>query len=90
MRYCIFCGVDIPMDAKFCQICGKEQPELAADVADSVVDGEETGSPEETPVQETFLARLLANPMKLVLFGAILLPVVIGALTFVVVMMLHK
>ena len=30
MRYCIFCGVEIPNDAKFCQICGKEQPEDAA------------------------------------------------------------
>jgi uncharacterized membrane protein YvbJ len=27
MRYCIFCGVKIPGDAKFCQDCGKEQPE---------------------------------------------------------------
>ncbi|MBU2701412.1 putative membrane protein YvbJ [Sporomusaceae bacterium BoRhaA] len=29
MRYCVFCGVEIPNDAKFCQICGKEQPEDA-------------------------------------------------------------
>lgn len=38
MRYCIFCGVKIPGDAKFCQECGKEQPEAArstvADVSD--------------------------------------------------------
>lgn len=26
MRYCIFCGVPIPGDALYCQICGKKQP----------------------------------------------------------------
>lgn len=28
MRFCIFCGVNIPQDAKYCQICSKEQPVL--------------------------------------------------------------
>lgn len=27
MRYCIFCGVEIPNNAGYCQICGKIQPE---------------------------------------------------------------
>lgn len=40
MRYCIFCGVKIPADAKFCQDCGKEQPETSgANVPEAAADG---------------------------------------------------
>ena len=26
MNFCIFCGLEMPKDAKYCQMCGKRQP----------------------------------------------------------------
>lgn len=64
MRYCIFCGVEIPTDAKYCQICGKEQPENTVIATDVKVD--EAG---EENADETGLANILNSPQKMIAAG---------------------
>lgn len=56
MRYCIFCGVEIPEDAMYCQICGKQQPEDTVSV------------PEETETK-TGVAAWLSSPRNMVIAG---------------------
>lgn len=65
MRYCIFCGVEIPGDARYCQVCGKEQPKDTQTEVDA--QREERGAESEAP---TGLAALLQSPRKLIVVGA--------------------
>jgi uncharacterized membrane protein YvbJ len=80
MRYCVFCGVEIPSDAKFCQICGKEQPEDA----DSVLFGY------ETEAEEQGADKFLSSPKKMILAGAGIFVVLIVVVTTVIIFMLKK
>lgn len=57
MRYCIFCGVRIPTDAKFCQICGKKQPQ-SAQVSEEISEEKTDG-----------LAAFFNSPQKIILTG---------------------
>lgn len=59
MRYCIFCGVNIPPDAKFCQICGKKQPEDAKAVNNESLEEE----------KKEGLAAFLDSPKKMIIAG---------------------
>lgn len=65
MRYCIFCGVEIPGDARYCQVCGKEQPKDTQVEADPAQEREETEA--EKP---TGLVALLDSPQKMIAAGA--------------------
>jgi ribosomal protein L40E len=29
-KFCMHCGVKLPMTAKFCSVCGEKQPEMIA------------------------------------------------------------
>lgn len=71
MRYCIFCGVKIPSDAKFCQGCGKEQPESSgANSPEATAD--------ETPDPVT---GLLASPKAKLIVGVGVFVVMIAVFT---------
>lgn len=77
MRYCIFCGVEIPGDAKYCQICGKAQPENT--VTNVVVPQEETG-----------FSQILNSPKKMILVGTGLFLAVLVIATGVMVLLLKN
>lgn len=64
MRFCIFCGVEIPGDARYCQICGKEQPKDTQVEVDAAKEGEEAD--EEKP---TGLAAVFDTPQKMIAAG---------------------
>lgn len=64
MRYCIFCGIEIPGDARYCQVCGKEQPKDTQVEADAA---QEEAAAEAQ--QATGFAALLQSPRKLILAG---------------------
>ena len=66
MRYCIFCGVEIPGDARYCQVCGKEQPKDTQ----VEVDAAQEEAAAEAKEQPTGLAALLQSPQKMILAGA--------------------
>jgi len=85
MRYCIFCGAEIPPDAKFCQMCGREQPEYSAGVGRA----EPREEPAIMPERKTFIEKMLANPVKLAIMGGVIFCLIIAALTLGAVFMLH-
>lgn len=71
MRYCIFCGVKIPADAKFCQDCGKEQPETSG-----------ANAPEVTADETTDPATgVLASPKAKIMVGVGVFVVMIAVFT---------
>lgn len=63
MRYCIFCGAEIPPSAAFCQICGKAQP-------DGIVAGAADDEADEVVQPKNFLEKILASPKNMALAGA--------------------
>jgi uncharacterized membrane protein YvbJ len=71
MRYCIFCGVKIPGDAKFCQDCGKGQPETAG-----------SNAPEATAEEIPDPAQgVLASPQGKIILGVGVFVVMIALFT---------
>lgn len=80
MRYCIFCGIEIPADAKYCQICGKAQP--------SEVEKQENLTEEEPPTT-TNLTTLLNSPKKLMIVGIASFVFVLVILTFIMTMLFN-
>lgn len=84
MRYCIFCGVRIPPDAKYCQICGQEQPDLAGENAGLAVEA-------ETPdaAQAGLTGKILSqSPAKLIAVGAAGFLIIVALLTATVILAL--
>lgn len=77
MRYCIFCGVEIPGDAKYCQICGKIQPE-------------NTVTAIEESQEEAGFAKILNSPPKMILAGAGLFLAVLVIATGIMVLLLKN
>lgn len=76
MRYCIFCGVSIPPDAQFCQICGKKQPD-------------NTKSADQEPIkkEKDRLESILDSPKKMAIAGIgvfVLVLIIITAIMFAV------
>jgi len=72
MRYCIICGVKIPAAAKFCQDCGKEQPEaIRSDVAAAPAD----------ELEEPAGSRFLASPKGKIMLGVSVFIVMIAVFT---------
>jgi len=65
MRYCIYCGAEIPQSAAYCQICGKAQPDVVAPVGEEDAE-QETGR----PAWKKKFAGALASPKKLALLTA--------------------
>ena len=55
MNFCIFCGLEMPKDAKYCQMCGKRQPKNNNDQQE-VQESEDKKS-------------LLESPQKLIVIG---------------------
>lgn len=86
MRFCIFCGVEIPRDAKYCQICGKEQPlpDAASDIASSV-------EQEEVAEPPTGIAKFLPqSPMAKIALVAGVFFALIGILTAIIILAVKK
>lgn len=77
MRYCIFCGVEIPGDAKYCQICGKAQPE-------------NTAAPTEELREETGFAKILSSPKKMILAATGLFLAVLVVATGIMLLLLKN
>ncbi|MBP2643019.1 MAG: hypothetical protein H6Q67_906 [Firmicutes bacterium] len=79
MRYCVFCGVDIPLDANYCQICGKKQPEC------ETVSGDEE-NPSAENEQETKQEKAISN--KVIIAAVIVLPLLVAVVTVAIVLLL--
>ncbi|MDU2064100.1 MAG: hypothetical protein E6713_04590 [Sporomusaceae bacterium] len=88
MRYCIFCGVEIPKSALFCQICGKRQPDQTEEMAEAEAEAVETELADPAP--PTGLAAFLASPKKLVIAGVGAFVGLIIIVTFVIVVVTKK
>lgn len=87
MRFCIFCGVEIPREAKYCQTCGKEQPSLETglDTAASAAEKEETAEP------PTGLAKFLPqSPVAKIALGAGLFFALISIFTAIIILAVKK
>lgn len=64
MRYCIFCGAEIPPSAAYCQICGKPQPD------GTIAETAETAEPEETADKpKKILEKITASPKNIIIAG---------------------
>ena len=89
MRYCVFCGVEIPLDAKYCQICGKRQPESdkQAVTAPEEQAAEAEGSLAETEPEQENEQGFFASPRNLMIAGGSAFVVLIGLVTFVIVLL---
>ena len=87
MRFCIFCGVSIPQDAKYCQICSKEQPAVEA-----VLGTPQTTSEGEEPEEPASgIAKLLPkSPVVRIAIGVGIFLVLIALLSGVLIMTMKK
>lgn len=83
MRYCVFCGVEIPDDAKFCQICGKKQPQ--SQTAEETKATEVSGEEDSESVEEAPQGGLLGSAKKMILVGVVSFAVMIGLITVVII-----
>ena len=83
MRFCIFCGITIPKDAKYCQICSKEQPTAEEVPAPSP----DTAESEEPIESATGIAKLLPqSPVVRIAIGVGIFLVLIALFSGVLIM----
>lgn len=83
MRFCIFCGVEIPKDAKYCQMCGKVQPE-------ETTAAEPEGGAEEGVKPPAGLQGFLDSPKKMILAGTGAFLIVLALATGVMILILKN
>ena len=76
MNFCIFCGLEMPKDAKYCQMCGKRQPKNNNDQQE-VQESEDNKS-------------LLESPQKLIVIGIGAFIVLIAIITGIMMLLLKK
>ena len=76
MNFCIFCGLEMPKDAKYCQMCGKRQPKNNNDQQE-VQESEDKKS-------------LLESPQKLIVIGIGAFIVLIEIITGIMMLLLKK
>ena len=76
MNFCIFCGLEMPKDAKYCQMCGKRQPKNNNDQQE-VQESEDKKS-------------LLESPQKLIVIGIGAFIVLIAIITGIMMLLLKK
>lgn len=78
MRYCIFCGVNIPLDAKYCQICGKKLP-----------DDTKAANNESLEEKKEGLAAFLDSPKKMIIAGVGAFIIILMIITAIMVAVLN-
>ena len=76
MNFCIFCGLEMPKDAKYCQKSGKRQPKNNNDQQE-VQESEDKKS-------------LLESPQKLIVIGIGAFIVLIAIITGIMMLLLKK
>ena len=76
MNFCIFCGLEMPKDAKYCQMCGKRHPKNNNDQQE-VQESEDKKS-------------LLESPQKLIVIGIGAFIVLIAIITGIMMLLLKK
>ena len=76
MNFCIFCGLEMPKDAQYCQMCGKRQPKNNNDQQE-VQESEDKKS-------------LLESPQKLIVIGIGAFIVLIAIITGIMMLLLKK
>lgn len=90
MRYCIFCGAEIPPSAAYCQICGKAQPAGAATAAEEPKEVDEVTEAKEPakPGAQKWFDKITASPKNMLIAGGCVFIVLLLVFTMILMLIL--